>query len=1051
MISRRRRNAGGGLWQEPGNYNSHLSALTWMAQLVIFDTACSETKGNDDDRVPAILTDLCKDYFNQASETPFGHILQWRLYIFKVAKAAVATHQARWSVDKLTVTYRGTELEMEHVERLVAAEFRLAHSLLYEELTFRCRDLVPMRSFRLKDDLDVEDIGASWLRNKGNAEFVRGADTALLTRIQRSPELRGMFVTEGKGAAGGMMLSAKAIAVYESYVQEFLGHMLVLCHITAGQPLREPEILSTTWCNTARKRHIYIWERLVMIYTQYHKGQQQSGVYKDNVRFLPQAVGDLMLDYIAYVIPLRQIFLRQQRPKALISPHLWARVDSVWPDGAVTRCLRRACARAEIPLLHTSNWRQISVSICKVKFIGRDRANFDLNGAEASVVDEDPELVAMAEQSNHTIRTFNQMYAGSNTLTMDALLDRAYKASTSWHGLFHFDRLLDTTKRPRGASDVESLQVASAIKRGQARRRKAYTEADLLTIARELVSAPGLQFREGQRRGLEALIVRPKEQVVLVLGTGSGKTLVFLVGAVLADAQTTILVIPSVALRGDIIRRCQKVGLQPLIWATGSRRKAPLVIVSAEAACTEAFLEYANMLQSRQELDRIVVDEAHLTVTASDYRQSMKDLGWYVRQIRTQTVWLTATLLPAMEEEFVMQNKLVRPTIIRESTNRPNIGYSVQRLSGDIYNKVATYATKAWVADQPADKMIVYCQTKAGAHEMKDLIDCPVYTSDIGSDEDKAAVIESWLSNQSKPVIAATAALGVGFDYPHVRLVIHVGEPDRISDFAQESGRAGRDGREARSVVIIPSAWTPDGDAANLPADRQGMQLFLLNKYCSRGVLSQYLDERPQWRWCMDGEEVPCAVCRQGHAQPRPGALEFQLPASPLQQQQGSTGLQEVLRQDHLKDEALDRYRQDMEVMTGFCLYCRTMQRPFSHEAASCPRRHDWIRARDEARKSKKRWIAPYLVCYFCYQPQGVCNRADPEHEEDTCRFPDMVMPLCYGAIVRPGAKEWFRKHFQRGFDTRAQYMVWLGEAASLEGNACIQANCVAWKLMAEF
>jgi hypothetical protein len=48
-----------------------------------------------------------------------------------------------------------------------------------------------------------------------------------------------------------------------------------------------------------------------MIYTQYHKGQQQSSTYKDNLRFIPKAIGDLLLSYITYVLPLRQLFLRQ--------------------------------------------------------------------------------------------------------------------------------------------------------------------------------------------------------------------------------------------------------------------------------------------------------------------------------------------------------------------------------------------------------------------------------------------------------------------------------------------------------------------------------------------------------------------------------------------------------------------------------------------------------------------------------------------------------------------------------------------------------------------
>ena len=68
------------------------------------------------------------------------------------------------------------------------------------------------------------------------------------------------------------------MAIYEAHAQDFLKRALVLGHIPPGPPLREPELLSVTWRNTARQRHVLIWEKLVMIYTQYHKGQQQSGV-----------------------------------------------------------------------------------------------------------------------------------------------------------------------------------------------------------------------------------------------------------------------------------------------------------------------------------------------------------------------------------------------------------------------------------------------------------------------------------------------------------------------------------------------------------------------------------------------------------------------------------------------------------------------------------------------------------------------------------------------------------------------------------------------------
>jgi superfamily II DNA helicase RecQ len=76
----------------------------------------------------------------------------------------------------------------------------------------------------------------------------------------------------------------------------------------------------------------------------------------------------------------------------------------------------------------------------------------------------------------------------------------------------------------------------------------------------------------------------------------------------------------------------------------------------------------------------------------------MLQLGWYVRQIRTQSVWLIATLPPVMQEEFVEHNKLVRPQVVRESTNRPNIRYVVtrERGAGTLVEKAARLVQLCW-------------------------------------------------------------------------------------------------------------------------------------------------------------------------------------------------------------------------------------------------------------------------------------------------------------------------------------------------------------------
>ncbi|TVY12731.1 hypothetical protein LARI1_G009649, partial [Lachnellula arida] len=97
-----------------------------------------------------------------------------------VGKATIAKHQARWFLDGQTVEYRGVELQMSQISDLVVSEYQQAHALLYDDLLFQAKDLIPMESWRLKDDLDLEDFGCSWLSHPSNSEFLEGA---VLTKL----------------------------------------------------------------------------------------------------------------------------------------------------------------------------------------------------------------------------------------------------------------------------------------------------------------------------------------------------------------------------------------------------------------------------------------------------------------------------------------------------------------------------------------------------------------------------------------------------------------------------------------------------------------------------------------------------------------------------------------------------------------------------------------------------------------------------------------------------------------------------------------------------
>jgi hypothetical protein len=154
----------------------------------------------------------------------------------------------------------------------------------------------------------------------------------------------------------------------------------------------------------------------------------------------------------------------------------------------------KACARAKVPRLHMSNWRQFATSIIKEKFSVKERANFDLEEGVGEDIEDELDLVALIELSNHTFHTFNHAYIRTTTLTINTLLYRNYRAFKSWRTFFRFDHVLQG-KRPRGALKTLSLQMLNASKRGQMCKRGAYTKANLLAVARKLYNAPDLQFQ----------------------------------------------------------------------------------------------------------------------------------------------------------------------------------------------------------------------------------------------------------------------------------------------------------------------------------------------------------------------------------------------------------------------------------------------------------------------------------------------------------------------------------------------------------------------------
>lgn len=1046
-------------WIEPGNFNSSLSAIIWVVQLLVFyDSALKEQQGRGE--ILKLVKAYCDKYLQQTVETPMGEILRWRLLLFRVSGTSIGTHEASWDESEQVLTYENTELRMDQIPSLLESEYHGCSQLLYDDLILGLRSLRRIQPRMLKDGVNVDNVRWNFTQHRDNSDILKGADGALLANIRQSEQLSRIFLVENSQSSGGWAWRESATAGYEATVQEFLKRLSVLIHISGGQPVRESEFFSMTYRNTQRRRSIIVRFDRVMVHVQYHKGQQQTGNYKENVRFLADPIAELLLDYIVYVLPLRERFLRQASPKALLSPYLWEKDGKVWPEGHLSRYLEEASIRACVPRLHVANWRQITVAIVKTKFASQIEC-FDPDDGDEDAEEMDPIIRSMTDQRNHKTRTVNRAYANQAGAVFSNLWDgkvrMGLQASTLWQDFWGVETVLKRKKR--GRTEEES-RLTKRVAKGIYRPRKPWSSEALLGGLKKLYGDKEAGWKSREQEKALTTIMSWTEQVVAILPTGAGKSLLFMLPCTLPDAGITILIVPLVSLHGDMLRRVGEMKIDHLEWQPGESREAALILVSAEAVSSKDFMKYARRLVAEQKLDRIVVDECHLTVVAAEYRPSIIELT-AIRSLRTQFVYLTATLPPSMRAEFEERNYLYHPTVIRAPSNRPNIFYMVRKIdarAGSLLKQAAVEAKEAWTDsgffNHTHDKIILYVRTCKDADDLAELLGCSSYTAESGTSEEKKQILDRWTQVPNTPYIVATTALAEGFDYPHVRLVMNVDEPESLVIFAQESGRAGRDGKRAYSMVLLPASWEPqttdsppvdphkvanyrDDLALQKRRDKRAAHQYLQGKQCYRTSLSDYLDVAQDRRWCMP-EDVPCDLCRVAHQ-------DVIDPVEKVEQDTAHTGLQ-LIQQERLRAHTeLAQYRLDLASVKGTCLLCRAIKLSWDHDFSTCPRRFEVFEERSRARQRHERrgrkWLQPYTSCFWCLNPQSICQQAELGAKGGRdCEHRDVVLPLCFGVFESVEGPEWLQEQFNRQFDNIEDYFDWLGEESRFGGSIAIQA-----------
>jgi ATP-dependent DNA helicase RecQ len=324
---------------------------------------------------------------------------------------------------------------------------------------------------------------------------------------------------------------------------------------------------------------------------------------------------------------------------------------------------------------------------------------------------------------------------------------------------------------------------------------------------------PLLQARFGFgafRPGQEAICahIAAGGDALVVMPTGAGKSLCYQVPA-LARGGLTIVVSPLIALMKDQVDALVEKGIRATFLnstlsaeeyrerrAAIERGETELLYVAPERF-SPSFLSWLGRIDVRL----LAVDEAHcLSQWGHDFRPDYLRLGKVRQALKgVCTVALTATATPEVQRDIVSTLGIEHGEVFIRGFDRENLVLEVVEVSGKS-EKDALLADL--VLPGPS---IVYGATRKNVERAtKALRDARVragmYHAGLTADE-RTRVQEDFMAGRI-PVVVATNAFGMGIDKRDIRNIVHYDMPGTVEAYYQEIGRAGRDGRMSRAVLL---------------------------------------------------------------------------------------------------------------------------------------------------------------------------------------------------------------------------------------------------------
>jgi len=397
-------------------------------------------------------------------------------------------------------------------------------------------------------------------------------------------------------------------------------------------------------------------------------------------------------------------------------------------------------------------------------------------------------------------------------------------------------------------------------------------------------------FRPFQKEAIKS-IVEKKKHVFVVMPTGFGKSLIYQMPALLSNNKPSLVISPLKALQTDQVTSLLRK------WVPATYINSSLSISEIKTRIfgiinnyflfvfihpkqlldfnkeTQAVELKLNKVIAKLQFSTLVIDEAH--VIESQGLSFIKEY-YYLQKIHQlynypQVIMLTATA-SKKTRDFIIEKMGLERNKIDEFVGgffRPEIRLEVikvnthDKISGAYIKK--DEALKIKLRNKPEGNSIVFASTISQVDTLYENLKAEGFK--VTKYHSKMTTSEKEMSNRSffsdndeikADIMIATSAYGMGINIPNVHQVIHYSLPFTLTDYYQQFGRAGRDGRESEACLLFDvKESTGLIDFINKKTyenetDEEIKKLLIKTFKEERKALLEYIDSEDKWKYILD-------------------------------------------------------------------------------------------------------------------------------------------------------------------------------------------------------